>query len=493
MKNQFNLVDEPWIPIADIGLVGLKQAFSDPTFRELGGNPIQKISVFKFLMAIAQTACTPDDENGWHELSAQGMANACIAYLEQWHDRFFLYGEKPFLQIPMIASAREQSFGVVMPQISTGNTTVLNQIQVRRPLDDADKALLLLGLMGFALGGKKTDNSVVLTPGYLGKSNEKGKPSTAKPGPSVGFKGLLHSFLQTDTLLSTLWLNLFTMEELNNFPKGCGTPPWENMPVGEDCAVARDLKQSLMGRLIPMCRFCLLTEHGMHYSEGLSHPGYQDGVSDPTTAIDNSGKDPRALWVNPDKRPWRELTALLSYFSEQQTHGFQCAQIRTAIKRIGSLSGSLAIWSGGLCVSSNAGEQYASGNDDYVESVVWLQKEFLGRTWFLQLQHEMTALDEIAKMLYGRVNAYYKEQLVDGVKTAQLATRLFWQLCERDFQNLVNNCSTAFSDELHGQRLRFAGYLRKAYDDHCPNETARQLDAWAKCRPNLGKYLLKEG
>jgi len=103
----------------------------------------------------------------------KGLAEQCLKYLEQWHDRFYLYGERPFCNLPAIASAKVQPFGAVLPEISTGNTTVLSQVQVQQEVDDGDKALLLLTLMGFSLSGKKTDNSVVLTPDYSGKRNEK--------------------------------------------------------------------------------------------------------------------------------------------------------------------------------------------------------------------------------------------------------------------------------------------------------------------------------
>ena len=41
-------------------------------------------------------------------------------------------------------------------------------------------------------------------------------------------------------------------------------------------------------------------------------------------------------------------------------------------------------------------------------------------------------------------------------------------------------------------RLGFAGYAQQAFDRHCPQDTARQLDAWAQHRPKLGKYLKQE-
>lgn len=497
MDKRFNLIDEPWIPVADVGRVNLRQVFSEPDYRALGGNPVQKIALTKLLLAIAQAAATPEDDSEWRALGADGLASRCRDYLQHWHERFYLYGEQPFLQMPAIRSAKLQSYGAVLPEIATGNTTVLTQVQTERPLDDADKAVLLVSLMGFALGGKKTDNRVTLTVGYAGKRNDKGKPSTAKPGPSVAHMGLLHNLLQGESLWQSLWLNLLSrrqVEQSQRFAEGVGTPPWERMPEGEDDAVARQLRQSLIGRLLPLCRFCLLTEQGLHYSEGIVHPNYKEGVPDPTVAVNYSGKDPKALWTNPEKRPWRELVALLGFFAQQQAQGFECLQLTAGVGRACETVQAFALWSGGLRVSSNAGEQYASGSDDFVESVIWLQSTSVGEFWFAQLQAEMTALDELARGLYGRVLAYFKNQMVDGTKMAAQTTHLFWQLCERKFQQLVDSCEQDESSQAVRRQLRrrFAGFAQQAYDRYCPKDTARQLDAWAKCRPNHHKYLQQE-
>lgn len=499
MENRYNLIDEPWLPIADVGRVSLRQVFSCPDYRALGGNPVQKIALMKLLLAIAQAACTPPDEQEWRALGAQGLAERCLAYLDRWHDRFYLYGERPFLQMLTIAAAARQSYGAVLPEVSTGNTTVLNQGQVERRLDDADKAVLLVSLMGFALGGKKTDNKVVLTPGYAGKKNKKGDgPGPGLPASSLHDYGLLHSFLLSVDLWQSLWLNLLTHEQIdriNVFAQGLGAAPWEQMPTGEDCGVAQALRQSLMGRLVPLCRFCLLADEGLHYSEGLAHPGYKDGVADPSVAIDYSGKDPKALWVNPEKRPWREVTALLGFVAQSQSQGFQSWQIHVGLERARDVTEVFAIWSGGLRVHKHTtGEQYATGSDDFVESQIWLDSEALGQSWFIQLKAEMDALDELARALYGRITGYFKEQLVDGIKLAAQGTHLFWQLCERDFQTLLDNCEQDEQSAANRRQLRrsFAAYAQQAYDRYCPKETARQLDAWAKCRPNHSKYLKQE-
>lgn len=497
MENSYNLIDEPWIPAADHGRINLRQLFSNPDYSSLGGNPVQKIALMKLLLAIAQAAATPKDEKEWKALGVEGLSAKCLAYLDKWHHKFYLYGEEPFLQMPSIAVAKIQEFGAVFPEVSTGNTTVLSQIQLQRPPDDAEKALLILTQMGFALSGKKTDNSVVLSDGYQGKKNDKGKPSTGKPGPSVAHMGLLHSFLTGSNLQATIWLNLFTtqqVEQTHMFPQGVGIPPWQEMPIGEDCPVSARLKQSLMGRLVPFCRFCLLSDEGLHYSEGVAHAGYKDGISDPSTAVNHSGKEPKALWVDPEKRPWRELTALLSFIGEGSSQGFQSWQIRCCLDRARDVTNILAIWSGGLRVSSNAGEQYVSGSDDFVESSIWLHCDMLGKSWFSQLKLEMDGLDSLAKNLYGRVMSFFKEQKIDGGKLAAQASNVFWQLCERDFQHLVDSCDQDDASKSERQRLRrrFVAYVQQVYDTTCPKESARQLDAWAKCRPNNSKYLMQE-
>mgnify|MGYP000423271762 CR=1 FL=1 len=94
------------------------------------------------------------------------------------------------------------------------------------------------------------DNSITLTPGYQGKS------ATGKSGPAVASKGLLHSFLLSNDLWHSLWLNLLSQEQIaaaKVFPAGVGTAPWEVMPMGEACTTAQQLQQSLMGRLVPLC------------------------------------------------------------------------------------------------------------------------------------------------------------------------------------------------------------------------------------------------
>ncbi len=504
MENRFNLIDEPWIAVVDVGLVSLTDIFSQPELRALGGNPVEKIALTKLLLAIAQAAATPTDDSDWQQMGWQGMAHCCLQYLAKWHDRFYLYGEKPFLQMPAIQAAECKSLGVLSPEVSTGNTTVLTESQQQQQLTDADKALAIVMQMGFGLGGKKTDNSVVLTPGYRGKQNDKGKPGSGKAGVSVGHMGLLHSFWQGNSIVQSIWLNLFTAEDITQlamYPT-LGTAPWERMPTGEDDDIARSLKASLLGRLISMGKFCLLAEDGIHYSDGISHAGYLEGKTDPSESVDFSGKKPKALWVNPGKRPWRELTSLLQFIEQDSPRGYETRQLSLPLKRITHHAEQFALWSGGLRVSSNAGEQYASGTDDYVQSEIWLSSDLINHTFLEYLKYEMTQLDAVQKQLWGAVVRYFR-QLSDidksatgkaqpfVAKQAEKATTIFWQLCERQAQTLINACLNSGEDHTARLQLRkiFARYAGQVFDQLCPADSARQLDAWALARPNFSQYL----
>lgn len=504
MDNRFNLIDEPWIPVAAKGRVSLKDIFKDRQLSALSANPVQKIALMKLLQAIAQSAATPLDDGDWRTLGWQGMAERCLNYLDKWHAHFYLYGEKPFLQMPAMSAAEVKSLAVLSPEISTGNTTVLMETQQQQCMDDADKALLLLVQMGFGLGGKKTDNSVVLTPGYRGKKNDKGKAASGKAGSAVGHMGLLHSHWLGESIVHSIWLNLFTAEdiaELTMYPE-LGIAPWQQMPSGEDDAIAQALKRSLLGRLLPLGKFCLLTDKGIHYSDGIAHEGYLEGKADPTVSVDFSQKKPKALWVNPGKRPWRELTSLLQFIDQTQVSGFDTLQLKRTLKRVSRNNAFITLWSGGLRVSSNAGEQYASGNDDYVESSLGLPTDLLGTVNLELVKREMAQLETVQKGLWSAV-VHYFHYLSDGnspasgkapplaANQADKATTLFWQLCERHSQALFRACAMSVKGRPTRRQLRrcFADYAQQLFDQRCPASSARQVDAWAQSRPNFAKYI----
>ena len=206
-KSDFNLIEEQWIPVAQIGLVSLRDIFSNPDLPALGGSVLEKIAVMKLLLAIAQASYTPRDNKDWLELGISGLKEKCLSYLEQQKPYFSLYGEHPFLQFTQVKKAEIKPYSILFPEIASGNTSLLFHSQVApaiTDLDDAKKALALLVQMSSCFSGKKVDASVVLSPGYV-------KSKSAKSGPALCSLGLLHSFFTGENILDTIWFNLLTL------------------------------------------------------------------------------------------------------------------------------------------------------------------------------------------------------------------------------------------------------------------------------------------
>lgn len=494
MTNRFNLVDEPWIPVVDWERASLKEIFSNKKLRALGGNAIHKISLLKLLLAIAQRACTPEDNLEWGNIGINGLAERCLLYLEDKRDLFWLYGEKPFLQMPVLenlVTTKNKSLPVsiigrnYLPDLPSENDSILFETQKDRVLSDAEKAVFVVSIMNYSPGGKRTAKDVPpLSKEYSGKTG------SAKPAPSLGnYVGYLNSFLIGESILDTIWLNLFTKEQFSLFPNWAGKdliPPWEDMPAGEDDSAARRLKASFMSTLCAMSRFVLLKDDGVIYVEGIQYPSHKDGWREPFMTYNPEGK---IIWLDTGKKPWRNLTALLSTAFNGNTSSFNCPQISLLFGRARRVQPVVGIWSGGLQVRATAGDQNVKQTDDFIESVVYLRSEDIGETWFASLESEMAGLEDLSSKLWKAVHGYFTDVGNNQSPSAGKATEMYWNLCERQFQHLLDTCNDP--DQLESLRKIFAGYVHQAYDKYCPNVSARQMGAWAKNKPNLGSYLTR--
>ncbi|MDZ7854508.1 MAG: type I-E CRISPR-associated protein Cse1/CasA [Halomonas sp.] len=518
MENHFNLIDEPWIPVADEGRASLRDVFSRADLRALGGNPIQKLAVTKLLLSIAQAACTPDDEAEWVDLGVEGLSSRCLDYLEEWHGRFYLHGERPFLQMPAvldclaerterrlqtantkgkreeaITSGRPRSLGAgFYPDLPSANNTLLSHTLFEKPMDAADQAVFLVTLMNFAFAGKRVEGDLTSLAG-----RPLGNRHSAPAGPSLGgFIGQLHCMVTTGDLRRDIWVNLMTREGIsaaNRWPDGVGRPVWEAMPIHEEDARAEALKRSYQSCLVALSRFVLLQEGGIHYMDGISYPGVKDGWYEPSLLLDQSGKDIKVKYVNLDRKPWRELPAFLDFLSLSRSSGFESLGLQQGVSRMRDLGEPLCIWTGGLKVSVNAGDQSVKQADDFLESRVWLEGRDLGSGWLDNLKREMDGLEQLSKMLYACVRDYYRDlKATPDMAAAQAANagHLYWQLCERDFSALTAHCaSEADAVARRALRRRFFGHVANCFDQCAPRETARQLEAWARRQPQPGAYL----
>lgn len=494
MENRFNLVDEPWIPLASHGNVSLKDVFTRTDLPNLSGTPIQKLAILKLLLAIVQRAYTPEDELAWRDLDIKGMCERAMTYLNEKKDCFFLYGDKPFLQMPILGRFKYddgseplvQSIGTnYLPDIqpANSNNSILFETQREHVLSDAEKAVFIVTQMNYSLGGKRIIKEV------QGLYPQKVK--SAKSGPSLGgSNGYLSSFLLGTSLEATVYFNIILGKELKEFPKYRGgkmIPPWENMPATSFDQAANELKEGFMGTLCGLSRFVLLKDDGIIFAEGIQYPTLAEGWSEFFLAIN---QDKKALYVNMDKRPWRNLTSLLSFsFAGAAQNDFNCKQISFPLSRVRQKSPVLGIWSGGLKVRQNAGDQSVKQSDDFLESEVFFDSAILGESWFNSFKNEINEMDSISRTLWSSVSNYYKDQKDNESQSNGKAVEMFWHLAEGLLPDLISSCENPELICTVREKISEAAY--KSFDCYCPKTTGKQMLLWVKNRPVFSKYNAK--
>lgn len=523
IENKFNLIDEKWIPVTDRGKVSLRTIFTDETITALGGNPVEKIAVFKLLLAIAQSAYTPENDTEWKNLGVKGLQEKVLEYLDEHYDCFWLYGEHPFLQMKEVKQAeleldekqrKNLKMNGTFPDFFSENTTIVTEYENRDICNsDENKALFLICVLNFSFYGKQVNNNISLC-----KDLEKGK--IANPGASLGFTNYLHTFGFLDSILESLYYNLQTLNGnwINVLGTSIGKPFWEEMPTSEKCSIAQKSKKTLIGHLVPMSRFVFFEEKRIIITEGIvyhcSKEKKKSGMFlEPWKELNISFKQEKeddidVIPADVTKKPWRFTTSILVN-RKRETKGYNNLGLQLFIKRLEfRVNFPFILWSGGVSVGKDQFGNKIKGNDDYVESEIKLSTAIYGYAnektekeskFFIKLESEFKRMDEIAGELNNSIVGYVLNLSGDDYKTAShkskkaisdtqsiLPKQKFWQLCEGKFQELIDICSESSPmEKLFGLRKEIRSYALQIYDEQCPNLTARQLEAWAKNRPAI--------
>ena len=509
---RFNLVDEPWIDVAGHPRQSLRQFFTGGGgFRNFGGNAVDKMAMLRFMLALAHAAVEVPDDAAWRALTLEVLAQKILAYLDTWHDVFDLFGEKPFLQFPQLREKAKKdkilSYSAFRPGISD-NKALLTNWDFFCEIRTEDLPLMLLRGCGFGLGGGRYDNTIVLSPGYKAKLNDKGdKGRCGVPGALIGQKGYLHSYLRGETLLKTIKLNMLTLEDVGEMKvfRGMGRPAWENMPDGEDSPRAREYRKSYQGTLLPLDKFYLLLpeDEKIILTDGIAYPKDPSELVDPALTV---LKEKEAVWAKNELRPWRELTSIFSFIQaakKMRPPFFLSCGIRKLPREE-----LVHVWTAGLQVSTNSGKQFISGSDDYIESDFSLFNSNISEYGYDRFVNTMKKLDEYAKILWECVKSYFNEMTgansnkgkVDTGKTPQRkvsgniktiadhAVTVFWEIAEKDAQLIID---TVFAEDIPDCEAppellkKWRRLVEEQYSRSCPHETARQLLAWSKCRPTI--------
>lgn len=497
MERRYNLIDEKWIPISGQEPVSLKDVFSDEGIGQLGGTSVQKLAVLKLLLAIAQRACTPSDAREWEKIGTSGLGAECLGYLQSNYDSFYLYGEDPFLQLPILAQMQTKKGEPIPimpigrpyhPDIPSDNDTVINQLQLNRIPTDAQKALFIVSIMNYSLGGKRVTNIAPLSEGFSDRS------VSAKSGPSLGnYHGYLQSCLWGRSVLETVWLNLFTRTDLAQFPQWEHDeliPPWERMPLGEDDENARHLKASFMCTLVALSRFVYLQGDGILYVEGLQYPSHKNGWREPFMMLRSTKDGEGVMFLDPTRKPWRSLSSLLALSLADSDSGVTCPQVQLFLKRAREAVPVFGVYSGGLKVRANAGDQSVKQEDDFIDSCVWLESKALGEPFYKRLEGEMQWLERVAYILKKSVEGYYKDMKETKAAIHELTEADFWRFAETVFQDLVIACDKP--EGLAAIRRSLRSKAMQLYDVYCQRETARQIECWVRNRPRFKYEINKE-
>jgi CRISPR system Cascade subunit CasA len=105
---QFNLTDQPWIPVIDEQGRTIEVSLTDALtgahlYQDLAGEtPTQSLALLRLLLAVTHAAVGPADPQGWVRLWSQRRlpADAIATYLLERRNRFdLLHAEAPFYQV----------------------------------------------------------------------------------------------------------------------------------------------------------------------------------------------------------------------------------------------------------------------------------------------------------------------------------------------------------------------------------------------------------
>ena len=288
----YSLVREPWIPVVDLAgnqsLIGLQTLFSEArNLGAVGGTPSQHIGLMRLLVAISQAALEgPTDNDSWLKCLEE-IQPASVAYLERLRNRFFLFGETAFLQIPLLANERGVPVDALDYCCAVDSRTTWRDNQAEggpRPRSAAWAALSLLAHQSFAAPGLIA--SGVFNGAITGRS--------AAAGPAIA-GAPLHSLLIGSSLLHTIWLNMVPFDRLK--PMEPGGPVWERPPFDPESAAMH--ANGYLGRLVPMSRgisFLHDSSNGNSVSrmsriEAVRFPGLPTGREPWASVIEYKRKD----------------------------------------------------------------------------------------------------------------------------------------------------------------------------------------------------------
>lgn len=297
----FSLLDRPWLPLVTTEgqphQGSLREALLEPD-RWAGldaAHPLQCLALYRLLLAIAHRAIGPGDLDDRIELLDSWPTERIEAYLQQWADRFELFGgDRPFMQHPGLVDAglAPRPLTVLAPDRSSGNTRTLWDRSLDDspvPLPPAEQALLLVVHQQF-------------TPGGLVRAIRTSATRAAANGLELVMP-------LGSSLMETLVLNVLPQSAEEH---QLDLPCWERPLVGV-AALGGKPERVPAGPAdrytVPVRAVLLQSTTHLLYAPGEIIG--ESPVADPMSAVVQAKKGPIPLFLREGRALWRDATALL--------------------------------------------------------------------------------------------------------------------------------------------------------------------------------------
>lgn len=474
----FNLVQDPWIPVrwrdnrSARPLVSLREAFTDGAdIADLSCAPHERVSLIRLLVCVTQAAIgAPPSPKHWNKW-ASNLANDVPCYLDQWQERFNLFGEgERFLQVKIPPKGEAVPSSKLIPQMATGNNPLPfdHYGGTERSIPPPTLALALLSFQNFY---------------PLYGAGHKGK------GPCVD-SNMIHLVLTGSSLAEAVILNSLDESIIcAHFPM-VGRPIWELEPHGKNTRSGST--ESYLGRLVPRHRNLMLLEDGTGFflskicEEYPGFPGFVEPSA--TTVIRKKGSSEvmALLSARLDRALWRDLhtVLLLGQVSKDARHAPLVLQSHLDQMHEGFVS----FWLGALVTDLKA-KIYDTLSSSFTVPVELMEPEGQRR-----YEAGVGYAENVSKRIYGAVKTYSSTLMHDSAPT-ESAQRHFWNALDQQSSKLLRLLAGMFTEhdpmghwsfgERHDdgtfdpwtQAIRRA--LIAAYDHACPRQTPRQIQAYA--------------
>lgn len=483
-----NLTTDGWIPVVterqETILASLNDIYKHAKdYCDLALNPPQRISVMRLLICITQAALHgPKDEADWMKCESSIISES-LKYLAKHHDKFELYGNKPFLQVKGLTANEKKTLDKL--DFSSPSTSTLFEHEAAseliRPRTSAWKALNILTLLNFHTTGK------------VGQAiwNNKNYNHSTYPTPCIG---LTHSFIKGENLLETIYLNLLTEEEVNNMPNGkWGSPVWEQFPKTEnDSALIKNATETYLGRLVPFSRLILLEEQGTQCiigptPETIKFKGVPYFREPSTTVVLNEKDQACCMEMNSNKHIWRDLASVLA-ISASLDKGAPLT-----LRKVNKLASyikknSVDFWVGGLELGGQAAKLH-----DMAEWNLCIPLSFFQTGTLDSYSKGVDLAENAEKHLENSVLEYYKiivvkyRKILDiqSLKSLKSKARIdYWQTLDNQYQVLIDIVANGKSLDDEWSKIVYSA-MCSAFDYACPHETPRQIQAYAQAKALL--------